>query len=343
MTLLPICRILGIQLLLCFPLMAGAQKNISVNNTYLANYDDGWSTLKHFNTDDKNYIFMGMKRGFNQNGENARICSVDLDQGLSGMPIYEKRWSEGWSSTEFYTIAGQTYMMRLKERRNGNAGYNVQINRINRNGTVGSRIKTYDWSEGWTKVRTYSIADKTYLFLLKEHGTGRSGHNVHIHFFNDDGTIGRRIFERKWTSGWTSAEFFKNGNQAFLMRLKARGYDEPGFNVHIDRVNSDGTLGRRVKSYAWSEGWTNIKFFQLRGKPYLILLKKEGYGSSGKNLRIHPMNEDGSLGECVHEEKISEGWTTLEPFDVRGQQFMLRLMAKGRTSAGYNVVLDRIQ
>lgn len=343
MTFLPICRTLGILLFFCLSLMSDAQKIVSVNDAFIATFDDDWSTLKHFNTDDKTYIFMGMKHGTSQNGKNTRICSVDTDRGFSSIPIYEKRWSDGWSSTEFYTIAGQTYMMRLKERGNGNAGYNVHINRINRNGTVGSRVKSYDWSEGWTKVRTYSIADKTYLFLLKEHGTGRSGHNVHIHYFNEDGTIGRRIYERKWSSGWTSAEFYKNGNQAFLMRLKARGYDEPGFNVHIDRVNSDGTLGRRVKSYTWSEGWTNIKFFQLRGKPYLILLKKEGYARSGKNLRIHPMNVDGSLGECLYEEKISEGWTTLEPFDVRGQQFILRLMSSGSTSAGRSVALDRIQ
>ena len=342
MNLSSIYRPLAFFLFLCLPLFAAAQSGLTRSRVLITKYDPGWTTMKYFKTGGRDYVFMGMERGTDREGKNARIYSLDSN-GIPNAPTYSGRWTDGWTSTVFYTISGQTYMLRLKERGNGSSGDNVQINKISRSGVLDARVKTYSWTEGWTKARTYSVNGKHYLFILKEHGTGRSGHNAHIHVLNIDGTIGRRIYQRKWSSGWSSAEFYSIGNKTFFMRLKEKGNGDSGYNVHIDRVNVDGTIGSRVKSYGWSQGWTSVRLFQLRGKTYLTLLKKKGYGASGKNYHIHPMNSDGSIGKRIFEMKGLEGWEFMEPYNVGGRQFILRARPSSLSPGGNNIVIDRFQ
>jgi limonene-1,2-epoxide hydrolase len=298
--------------------------------------------VRIFEIGGRKFVFLSKETGTGRAGKNAHIHPLKAD-GTLGARIYEKRWSEGWTSTEFYSVGGQTYMIRLKKSGNGDSGYNVHVDRIKADGTVGSRVKSYKWTEGWTTVRTFPVAGNQYLFLLKERGTGRTGKNVHIHAINADGTIGQRIYERKWSEGWTAGEFYRCGNQTFFMRLKARGFGDSGNNVHINRVNANGTIGPRVKSYKWSEGWTNVRAFQLRGSTYLTLLKKSDYGSSGNNFHVHKINTDGSIGARVIEQRLDQGWTTLEPYDVRGQQYLMRLMRSGNPGSGRNVYVMRVQ
>jgi hypothetical protein len=93
-------------------------------------------------------------------------------------------------------------------------------------GTVGSEVKRYDWSSGWSTVEFYEAGGNTYLFLLKQ-----KGGYVHIHRMNADGTVGARVDTRDWSTGWTQAQPFRVGNQLFLFLLKkGNGY------VHIHRI-----------------------------------------------------------------------------------------------------------
>lgn len=338
---LSLCCTASILLLLCLPANLSAQE-ISISQVKQYGWSKGWSTVKFFPTPNGQFVLLGKENGTGRAGTNTNIHPVNAD-GTLGKRVYEKRWSDGWTSTEIITTGGQTYMMRLKRLGNGSSGFNVHIDRINADGTVGTRVRSYKWSEGWSTVRVFMVGGKPYLFLLKENGTGRSGKNAHIHPINADGTIGQRIYERKWSEGWTEGLFYRCGSETFFMRLKARGFGDSGNNVHINRVNADGTIGARVRSYKWTEGWTNARAFQLRGKTYLSLLKQSGYARSGNNFHVHVMNPDGSVGQRVIEQRIDRGWTTLEPYDVRGKQFMMRLMQTGNQASGRNVEILRVQ
>jgi len=149
-------------------------------------------------------------------------------------------WSEGWTTANFYTIGSTTYLLLLKQAGTAPDGKNVHIHKMNSNGTVGSQIMAYDWSEGWTTVKIYSFGADSYLLLLKGKGVGRDEKNVHIHLMQSDGKVGSLVDAYKWSEGWTTANIFTiiDKSTSYLLLLKENGVDEDGKNVHIHQIKS---------------------------------------------------------------------------------------------------------
>ncbi len=176
-----------------------------------------------------------------------------------GQEIDRHDWSKGWTTAEFYTIGGVTYLLLLKKGKGM-----VHIHRMNTDGTVGPQIITYDWSTLWTTAEFYTIGGITYLFLLKE-----SDGVVNIYRINTDGTVGAQVRAYDWSKGWTTAEFYTIGGVTYLLLLKkGKGM------VHIHRMNTDGTVGPQIITYDWSTLWTTAEFYTIGGVTYLFLLKE---------------------------------------------------------------------
>ena len=263
---------------------------------------------------------------------NVHVHKIDSN-GTVGERVDQRAWHKGWTTAEFYTIGAKTYLFLLKEKGYGSDDKNVHIHTINPDGTVGARVTngSYKWSEGWTAAEFYTIGAKTYLFLLKEKGYGSDDKNVHIHTINPDGSVGARVTNGsyKWSEGWTAAEFYTIGAKTYLFLLKEKGYGSDDKNVHIHTINPDGTVGACVTngSYKWSEGWTAAEFYTIGAKTYLFLLKEKGYGSDDKNVHIHTINPDGTVGARVTNGsyKWSEGWTQTQPYVVGGVPYLFLL------------------
>jgi len=93
-----------------------------------------------------------------------------------------------------------------------------------------------------------------------------------------------------WSVGWSSAEFFTVGANAYVFLSKTDG------TVHINQMNANGTIGSLVQSYSWSDGWDNVSFYTENNETYLVL-----YKSSNQLLHIRKMNLDGSIGTLTTE------------------------------------------
>src|SRR5688500_4503073 len=133
--------------------------------------------------------------------------------------------------------------------------------------------------------------------------------NVHIHAFDNPGRLGRKVFTDKFTEGWTTAHIYSVENGSRLLLLKASGVGSDGKNVHIHRLNNDGSIGDRIDSYKWSEGWTTVFTYTVGSRQFLFLLKASGFASDDKNVHIHGLNADGTVGDRVASYKWTEGWT----------------------------------
>ena len=265
------------------------------------------------------------------------VLSSPVGCSIVGQKVKDYEWSEGWTNSEFFTINNQTYLFLLKQKEMTDAGKNVHIQKMKSDGTVGPRVKDYKWSAGWTNSEFFTINNQTYLFLLKQKGYSDSDKNVHIHKMNSDGTVGKRVKDYKWSEGWAKSEFFTINNQTYLFLLKQKGYSKSEKNVHIHEMNSDGTVGKRVKDYKWSEGWTNSEFLTINNQTYLFLLKQKGYSKSDKNVHIHKMNSDGTVGPRVKDYKWSEGWTNSEFLTINNQTYLFLLKQKGYSDSNRNV------
>ncbi|MCA9951400.1 MAG: hypothetical protein KDE48_17240 [Anaerolineales bacterium] len=241
--------------------------------------------------------------------------------GIVNGEIYRANWTSGWSSSETFSVNGNLYLFLLKAQGNGTDGKNVHIHKITSNGRVGALVKSYAWSEGWSSVTFYKVNNTTYLFLLKKSGMGQDGKNVHIHKMNADGTVGASIAAYKWSAGWTTAKFYAVNGTTYLFL-----YKESNGTVHIHSINNDGSvIYPKIAAYNWSQGWTTVRLYEVGNSTYLFLLKKIGTGQDGKNVHIHKMNLDGSIGDQVAAYQWSEGWTTAEFYTVNDKNFLLLL------------------
>ncbi|MCB8979311.1 MAG: hypothetical protein H6657_18010 [Ardenticatenaceae bacterium] len=264
------------------------------------------------------------------------------DDGSIGALKGYYQWTNGWTSAGFYTAGSDTYLFILKAKGFGSDGNNVHIHKMNSDGTLGDQVEAHRWTEGWTSAEFYTAGSNTYLFILKAKGFGSDGNNVHIHKMNSDGTLGNQVEAHRWTEGRRSAEFYTAGSNTYLFILKAKGFGSDGNNVHIHKMNSDGTLGDQVEAHRWTEGWTSAEFYTAGSNTYLFILKAKGFGSDGNNVHIHKMNSDGTLGDQVEAHRWTEGWTSAEFYTAGSNTYLFILKAKGFGSDGNNVHIHKM-
>ncbi len=249
-----------------------------------------WTTAKFHEINGKTYLFLLKERGTSASGHNVVIHEVNAD-GSIGKVIESHNYSEGWSNVEFYKINEVTYRLMSKKKGFSSFNKNFHIDKMNNDGTVGAKVKHYKWTEGWTTVKFYEVNGITYLFLLKEKGKSTSGHNVVIHKVNVDGTIGGVVQSHDYSEGWTNVEFCEINNQTHRLMSKKEGFSSFNKNFHIDKINSDGTVGAKVEYYKKDEGWSEVKFFEINGKLRLFLLKELEDG-----INIFEMKDNGEIG-----------------------------------------------
>lgn len=254
---------------------------------------------EHTRNDRDNYVIVMEDRAIPLKAGNFKKVSLEKyrdygDYDYESIMHYPKssfrktktmNLGRGWALSEFYhTNEGLNLFLINKQG-------NIRIYRMNTN-FLGRELERYQWTEDWTAVKFYKINGGTYQFLLKEKGDSSSGHNVIIHKINEDGSIGERIERLNYSEGWTSVEFYKINGQTYRLMSKKKGFSSFNKNFHIDKMRSNGTVGSKVEYYKWTEGWTNVKFFEINGKLRLFLLKKLKDG-----VKVLKMKNNGEVGK----------------------------------------------
>ena len=301
-----------------------------ISNNIVTSYDwtKDWTTAKFYQVGNDTYLFLLKEKGLSSLDKNVHIHKM-RNNGSVGNRIASYKWSEGWTTVEPFEVNNKKYLFLLKE---GNGI--VHINKISSDGTIGGKIAESDWSSGWTSARFYQSGGDTYLFLLKEKGLSSLDKNVHIHKMRNNGSVGNRIASYKWSEGWTTVEPFEVNNKKYLFLLK-----EGNGIVHINKISSDGTIGGKIAESDWSSGWTSARFYQNGGYTYLFLLKEKGLSSLAKNVHIHKMRSSGFVGNRLGSYRLSEGWTTVESFDVDNSNFIFLI----KKSNGVVNILDMLK
>src|SRR5580765_166234 len=251
-------------------------------------------------------------------------------------------WTSGWTTAIAYVAGGAPYLFLLKAAGFGSDGNNVHIHTLNSDGSVGDRVASYKWTEGWTTVIAYVVGGAPYLFLLKAAGFGGDGNNVHVHKLDSDGDFGDRVASYKWTEGWTTAIAYSAGGAMYLLLLKAAGFGSHGNNVHIHAIDNNGSVGDWAASNKWTPGWTTAVAYVVGGTPYLFMLKAAGFGRDGNNVHIHAISKNGSIGARVASYKWTQGWTTAIAYTVGDSPYLLLLNAWGFGRDGNNVHIEKL-
>lgn len=119
-------------------------------------------------------------------------------------------------------------------------------------------------------------------------------------------------------------------------------YSSGAGNAHVNVMTRQGTLGARVERHAWTQGWTQAVPYSVGGEQFLFLLKELGFDEEGNNVRLHRIEEDGRIGECVKSYRWTQGWSTVGFYSAGGHVYLFVLKRVGYGSDGRNVHIYRM-
>lgn len=237
--------------------------------------------------------------------------------------LYSDSWSKGWNG-KIYEINNQQYLFLLKYS-NGL----VHIHKIKKDGSIGKRVKNYDWSKGWSNLNFYTVKNKTYLFLMKAGGgNGYTNGLVHIHEMNEDGTVGKRIEKHDWTKGWRKIEFFSYKSKTYIILSKDNGL------VNIREMKDNGGVGKLVinsKSFLKNSNvpflFPEIKLICINDTIYIYGINYNGKKTIYSQFKFYEKNSKFKL-EKIDTQNWSKGWFDLDIYQESKEKSFF-LISKG--------------
>lgn len=175
-------------------------------------------------------------------------------------------------------------------------------------------LNEYKLGAGWDNVQTFgNYGLQNFLFLLKSK-TGTAA----IYKLGKNGTLGSRTYNRKLTTGWTTARTFKIKSQNYVFLLKQTTGD-----VKVLKLNNNGTVGSEVFKKKWTSGWSDAQVYSHGNQNYLFLIKER----TG-DAHINKINLDGTIGVKTIDTKWTTGWSIAETFTVNYTPHLFLLKSK---------------
>jgi hypothetical protein len=246
--------------------------------------------------------------------------------GTPGIRVYDSVMSAGWSDAAplQFSAPQPDFMMFL----NRNTSQAV-VKRIHFDGRFRETVYSKRWTPGWTHLETVTIGGIPYILHYKKpylspmeglpYGVPVSDTSGQAVIAKVDGvpsfagnTLGSQPYRADWGTGWQVIRFFTVGGNPYLFRLNERTNRAQIFRIDPQLPFAGNRLGTLVYDKHWTDGWTEVRFFQMSGKTYVFHLK------SGSGLtRISEVDDrapfaDNNLGILRYEGNTDEGWTNVD-------------------------------
>jgi predicted Zn-dependent protease len=291
-------------------------------------WSQGWTQAVPYSVGGQPHLFTLKELGLGRDDNNVQIYRIKDDGGI-GERIEGHRWTEGWSTVAFYQAGDHLHLFVLKRVGYGSDGNNAHIYRMQADGTLGPRVASYRWSEGWTRALPYIAGGNPHLLLAREWGTDEEGNNARAHRINANGSVGSLVTGYAWGEGWSTLAMYQTGAYPCLLLLRRAGFAADGDNVRVHRVEADGSIGAKLEGHQWGEGWTQAVPFVIGTRRYLFMLREFGPADDGNNVHIHTINSTGTIGGRVQSVQVIQGYTTLAFYASQGRTYLLSLRALG--------------
>lgn len=104
-------------------------------------------------------------------------------------------------------------------------------------------------------------------------------------------------------------------------------------NAHVTLINPDGTMGRLVDRFIWSNGWSVVRSYTVTSQPYLFFLKNISGSVHLYTPRMLDSNDPLThvLGPRIASYdwadglflNLKSGWTIAEPYEINGQTYFI--------------------
>lgn len=269
---------------------------------------EGWSRAAVWSAGGRTFVLLVMTQGHDAQGHNVHVRELNAD-GSVGVVLAHYRWTSGWTTVLTCLVANKPCLMLLKQAGYGDDDRNVHLHRLEV-GSVGDRLSQYRLDEGWQTATTWRAGGQTCVFLLRS-TPGTDGCHAHVFRLEDDGRLGVRLAQYRWSSGWTVARAIRAADRDYLFLLKR----DTGV-VHVNAITPAGHIGQlvfaldREPSYhggsafgtgsmasqngpvPWTSGWSDVAVVVMEGQCSLFVLKTTLSGDQKKRakmIRLAPM------------------------------------------------------
>ncbi|WP_298880477.1 hypothetical protein [uncultured Polaribacter sp.] len=233
-----------------------------------------------------------------------------------GLPVYQKKWTTGWSNFNFYEYKGENYFFLQKSSEGTARIIKLDYQKIMTSKSLGAQVYNKKWSSGWTSTKFF-VHNNLIYFLHYKKGTGL----IRLNAITKGGTVGSVIYEKKWSKGYTNFAMTATSNKFFILSQKEKDglcvinrVDVPKLEQAAKLGFISPNLGTEIYRKKWSSGWSNFEFFKLKGKTYLFFNKNKG-----GTVRIEEFLSNGYLSKRVYDNKWSNGWSEIDIFDINGK------------------------
>lgn len=193
----------------------------------------------------------------------------------------------------------------------------------------GDAVYSDKWSSGWTNFDFYTIDGNTYFFHQKTgDGLARINRLAPTSFAQKN--MGTKVFEDKWSAGWTSTKYFVHKELTYFFHYKK----SDGTN-RLNAGSNPQNVGSRIHGGTYTSGYDDFSFAIHNGFFYTLSRTNE---SGRLRLNRHPMaaieaaanngtNLDRFIGDSMNSERGSAGHGAIALFTLRNRLFMFNYAA----------------
>lgn len=194
---------------------------------------------------------------------------------------------------------------------------------------------SHKWSTGWTNMDFFEYKGEVYFFHQKgDEGTVRMNRLNYYQIMNNEG-IGTRVYEDKWSEGWTTTKFFVHNNIIYFLHYKK--------SSGLARLNASirgGSMGKRIYEKTWAKGYTNFAMTANDDNFYILYQQGGGEGTCHINhinlSKIETAAKAGlvtpNLGKVTYNKNWSSGWSNICFFNLNKKVYMFANKKKGGTA-----------
>lgn len=243
-------------------------------------------------------------QGNSSDGTIKLNCTIDVNLG------------KGYNHSQVFILNGQEFLFCHNSGTGLTSVWNLAQG--------GLPVLNQTWSKGWTNIDFYTYKGEVYFFHQKSgEGTARINKLSYDKIMTNV-SMGDKVYEQKWSTGWTKTKFFVHNDIVYLFHYKK----ESGL-ARLNAATEGGSVGSKIYEKTWAKGYTSFSFAENDGSMYFLYQNK-----NDGNCRINKMNLQKleaaasagllspDLGTVVYTAKWSTGWTDIAFFNLNNKVYM---------------------
>jgi len=232
----------------------------------------------------------------------------------------------GYTHSQVFVLKGEKFLFSHDSKTGQTDIWNLEVG--------GLPKFSKKWSTGWTNIDFYEYKGEVYFFHQKgDEGTARINKLDYNSIMNDI-EMGAKVFEAKWSKGWTTTKFFVHNDVVYFLHYKA----DNGL-ARLNAANQGGDIGTMIYEKTWAKGYTNFAMTANKDN-FFILYQRSDEGTCVINNIDLPKLESAAkagllspnLGAEAYRNKWTTGWTHIEFFTLNNEVYMFHNKADEGTA-----------